>query len=183
MSRKCPAVFKTIRCLKSLVDLTAFHPFQFTIRAAKGEVRITAVNSENAIMGRQANSHSFPLISRVTQIDTHRCPVFPDYIRISLSNLILGNMPTLCDRFRLKRTAAQDVVGIEVRLTALTNGHSVDEEIKFETRIFIVFMTRRLQYRQILQQEDRISVCIHLKRILDSLGMVIGIPVPQTHRS
>ena len=58
-----------------------------------------------------------------------------------------------------------------------------DQDIEFETGVLMIIVTRRLQDRQVLKQQDRILDCIYIERELDTLCMVICIPVTQTYRS
>ena len=90
-----PTIVKSVRCLKLGVDLTALHTFEFTVGTAEGEIGVTAVSRESTVMGGQTCCKGLTGVGFVTQVDTDRCPLFPNDIRRGLRQLMRSLVPSL----------------------------------------------------------------------------------------
>ena len=134
-------------------------------------------------MGSKTRRDFLSCIGFLTEVNTDRSPFFPYHIIRSLSCCFRGDMPSLRYCFGLEATAAHDIIGIEVRLSALADRLPIDEDIEFETRVLLVRMSRCLQNRHILEQQDGILDRIDIKGKLNTLRLVSRIPVTETHRS
>ena len=121
-----PTIVETVRCYKGRVDLTALHILQFTIRAAKREVRITEVTTLGTVKRSQTRCKVLSLIIGFTEVNTYGGPLFPYHVRTGLCNRRRRQMPSLLDRCLRQKTILHHIRGVKVRLTALTDRITVD---------------------------------------------------------
>ena len=141
------------------------------------------MHREGTVMGRQTRRQGLACIGFVTQVHTDRCPLFPYHVIGGLGDLFGRDVPSLCHSRGFQLIPVHHVIRVEVRLTALTDRLTVDEDIEFESWVLVIAMTRRFQNRHVLKQQHRILDRIDVERELNPLRLITGIPVTETDRS
>ena len=95
-------------------------------------------------------------------------------------------MPSLRDSLRLELIRIlrhHHVVGVEIRHTASSDGHAVDQHIQLEARVLPWIVARRLYQRHVFQQQHRIFDRIDIEGELNPLCLIIRIPVTEANGS
>ena len=143
------------------------------------------MGGESTVVGSEARGKLLTGISLVAEVDTDGGPFLPNDIGRGLRDLMRGLVPSLLYVLRLdiSITANEHIISIEVGTSAVTNRLTIDQDIEFEARVLMIVMTRGLEDGHILEQQDRELDRIHIEGKLDTLGVVVGIPVAQTHGS